>query len=97
MAQWINVFWNNSFVNPTRLPLLCRNSRAVALAEPGLTAGWLAVRRNAGKFQIFKIRCRSNFYTFCCVQQCYSVIRAIGMHFSWYFQRKSVLRWLLEV
>ena len=42
MAQWINVFRNNSFVNPTRLPLLCRNSRAVALAEPGLTAGWQA-------------------------------------------------------
>ena len=42
MAQWINVFRNNSFVNPTRLPLLCRNSRAVALAEPGPTAGWLA-------------------------------------------------------
>ena len=42
MAQWINVFWNNSFVNPTRLPLLSRNSRAVALAEPSLTAGWLA-------------------------------------------------------
>ena len=42
MAQWINVLWNNSFENPTRLPLLCRNSRAVALAEPGLTAGWLA-------------------------------------------------------
>ena len=41
MAQWINVFWNNSFVNPTQLPLLCRNSRAVALAEPGFTAGWL--------------------------------------------------------
>ena len=42
MAQWINVLRNNSFVNPTRLPLLCRNSRAVALAEPGLTAGRLA-------------------------------------------------------
>ena len=42
MAQWINVLWNNSFVNPTRLPLLGRNSRALALAEPGLTAGWLA-------------------------------------------------------
>ena len=54
MAQWINVLRNNSFVNPTRLPLLCRSSRAVALAEPGLTAGWLADRRNAGKFQIFK-------------------------------------------
>ena len=71
MAQWINVFRNNSFVNPTRLPLLCRNSRAVALAEPGLTAGWLAGRladrRNPGKFQIFKIHYRSNFFTFCCV------------------------------
>ena len=44
MAQWINVLRNNSFVNPRRLPLLCRNSRAVALAEPGLwqAAGWLA-------------------------------------------------------
>ena len=75
MAQWINVFRNNSFVNPTRLPLLCRNSRAVALAEPGVTAGWqagwlagwLADRRNPGKSQIFKIHYRSNFYTFCCV------------------------------
>ena len=67
MAQWINIFRNNSFVNPTRLPLLCRNSRAIALVEPGLTAGWLADRRNAGKFQTFKIHYRSNFYTFCCV------------------------------
>ena len=50
MAQWINVLRNNSFVNPTRLPLLCRNFRAVALAEPGLIAGWLAGRQNAGKF-----------------------------------------------
>ena len=41
MVQWINVLQNNSFVNPMRLPLLCRNSRAVALAKPGLTAGWL--------------------------------------------------------
>ena len=52
-----------------QLPLLCRNFRAVALAEPGLTAGWLAGwlagrlagRRNAGKFRIFKIHYRSNF------------------------------------
>ena len=42
MAHWINVFQNNSFVNPMQLPLLCRNSRAVALAQLGLTAGWLA-------------------------------------------------------
>ena len=42
MAQWINDLQNNSFVNPTRLPLLCRNSEAVALAEPGLITGWQA-------------------------------------------------------
>ena len=42
MAQWIYILQNNNFINPTRLPLLCRNSRAVALAELGLTAGWLA-------------------------------------------------------
>ena len=30
------------FRNPMQLPLLRRNSRAVALAEQGLTAGWLA-------------------------------------------------------
>ena len=41
MAQWINVLQNNSFVNPMRLPLLRRNSRAVALAA-GRLAGWLA-------------------------------------------------------
>ena len=42
MVQWINVLQNNSFVNPTQLPLLCRNFRTIALAEPDLTAGWLA-------------------------------------------------------
>ena len=42
MAHWINVLRNNSFINPMQLPLLCRNSRAVALAQLGLTAGWLA-------------------------------------------------------
>ena len=47
MVQWINVLLNNIFVN---LPLLCRNSRAIALARPGLTAGWLAGRQNGGKF-----------------------------------------------
>ena len=74
MAHWMNILWNNSFVNPMQLPL-CRNSRAVALTKPGLTADWLAGRlsrlagwlaggQNAGKFQIFKIRCRSNFAAF---------------------------------
>ena len=42
MVQWINILQNNSFINPMRLPLLCRNSRAIALAEPDLMVGWLA-------------------------------------------------------
>ena len=65
MAQWINVVRNNSFINPMQLPLLCRNFRAVALAEPGLMAGWLAGwlvdRQNSGKFQISKNHYRLNF------------------------------------
>ena len=39
MAQWINVLRNNSFVNPTRLPLLCEKTGALSIVEPGLTAG----------------------------------------------------------
>ena len=42
MVQWINVIQNNSFLNPTRLPLLCRNSRTITLMEHGLMASWLA-------------------------------------------------------
>ena len=52
MAQWINVLWNNSFVNPMQLPLLCRNSRAVALAHRVLR--WQSGRRNAATFRDFK-------------------------------------------
>ena len=39
MAQWINVFRNNSFINPMRLPLLCEKTGALAIVEPGLMAG----------------------------------------------------------
>ena len=42
MAQWTNVLWNNSFVNPTSLSLPCRNAGAIHLAQPGLTASWVA-------------------------------------------------------
>ena len=42
MAQWINVLQNNSFVNWTLLPLLCEKTGALAIVEPGLTAGWQA-------------------------------------------------------
>ena len=29
MAQWVNCLWNNSFVNPPLLPLLCKISGAL--------------------------------------------------------------------
>ena len=39
MMLWINSLQNNSFVNPMRLPLLCKKTGALAIVEPGLTAG----------------------------------------------------------
>ena len=42
MAQWVNRLRNNIFVNAPPLPLLCEISGALHLAQPGLTAGWLA-------------------------------------------------------
>ena len=39
MAQWVNRFRNNIFVNPPPLPLLCEISGALHLAQPGLTVG----------------------------------------------------------
>ena len=45
MAHWINVLQINGFVNPTRLPLLREKTGALAIVEPGLTAGRQAVRQ----------------------------------------------------
>ena len=39
MAQWVNALRNNSFVNLTRLPFLCEKTGALAIVEPGFTAG----------------------------------------------------------
>ena len=59
MAQWVNRLRNKIFINPPPLPLSCEISGALHLAQPGLTAGWqagsrLAGRRNTGKFQNFR-------------------------------------------
>ena len=40
MAQWVNHLWNNIFVNPLPLPLLCEISGALHLAQLGLRAAW---------------------------------------------------------
>ena len=45
MVQWINVLRNDSFVNPMRIPLLCERTGALAIVEPGLTAGRKAIRQ----------------------------------------------------
>ena len=37
MVQWINVHWNNSFINLMWLPLLYKYSGAIHLEQPGLT------------------------------------------------------------
>ena len=48
MAQWVNHFWNNIFVNLPPLPLLCEISGALLAPTPSATgsygrlAGWLA-------------------------------------------------------
>ena len=53
MAQWMNLHWNNSFVNRTQLPLLCEKFGAILLVLVSLTAGRQTVRRNTGRFEIF--------------------------------------------
>ena len=61
MAQWVNRLRNKIFVNPPPLPLLCEISGALHLAQPGLTAGWLAGW--LVNFEIFKVGCRSKYST----------------------------------
>ena len=48
MAQWINLNRNNSFINWTRLPLLCEKSGVILLVLVGLTAGRLASGQAGG-------------------------------------------------
>ena len=66
MAQWVNHLWNNIFINPPPLPLLCEISGALHLAQPGLMAGRQAdeIQMN---FEIFKIGCRLKYSTCCFV------------------------------
>ena len=55
MAQWINFLRNSSFINLTRLPLLCEKTGALAIVEPGLMAGRSA-RRPLGRRNCYKVR-----------------------------------------
>ena len=42
MVQWTNLQRIEKFENRTRLYITCEKSGGLYLAEPGLTAGWLA-------------------------------------------------------
>ena len=57
MAQWMNLQRIEKFVNGTRLYITCEKSGGLHLAEPGLTAGWLADEIWA-RFEILKACCR---------------------------------------
>ncbi len=56
MAQWVNRLRNKIFVNTPPLPLLCEISGALHLAQPDLTAGWLAVRREGSPTKRLRVR-----------------------------------------
>ena len=49
MAQWTDLQWIEKFVNQMQLYATCEKSGGLHLAEPGLTAGWLAGRQNFGE------------------------------------------------
>ena len=62
MVQWVNCLWNNIFINPLPLPLLCEISGALHLVQPVLMAGWQADEIQVN-FEIFKVGCRSKYST----------------------------------
>ena len=58
MAQWMNLQRIEKFVNWMRLYITCEKSGGLHLAEPGLTAGWLA-DEIWPRLEILKASCRS--------------------------------------
>ena len=96
MVQWVNHLRNNIFVNPPPLPLLCEISGALHLAQPGLTAGRQADKIQVN-FEIFKIGCRPKYSTCRFVLPRYSIIIALPMHSSRFFQVKPIGRLFYEV
>ena len=60
MAQWMNLHRNNSFVNWTRLPLLCEKFGAILLVLVGLMAGRQAGQQSDEIMVDFEIFYRSH-------------------------------------
>ena len=73
-----------------QLPLLCRNSRAIALVEPaGWLAGCLTGRQNASKFQILKFIVDQIFKLFAVFNKVTSSLEQYEC-LSWYSPQKPV-------
>ena len=54
MAQWINIHWNNNFVNPTLLQFLCKVS---GMHTPSTTGSYSRLTgRQADKMQVVKFQ-----------------------------------------
>ena len=66
MAQWMNLQRMEKFVNGMRLYITCEKSGGLHLAEPGLTAGWLADEIWV-RLEILKACCTSKISIFCLV------------------------------
>ena len=64
MAQWRNLQRIEKFENRTRLYITCGKSVGLYLAEPGLTAGWLAGRRNLGEASDFQCLLQIEIFNF---------------------------------
>ena len=67
MAQWVNCLWNNIFVNPQPLSLLCEISGALHLALLGLMGGADKILVN---FENFRIHYRSRYSSFALFNKC---------------------------
>ena len=63
MAEWMNLQQIKKLVNGTRLYITCEKSGGLHLAEPGLTAGWLADEIWA-RLEILKAYCRWKYSIF---------------------------------
>ena len=67
MMQWMNLHRNNSFINRTRLPLLCEKSGTILLVLVGLMAGRLAVRQASSQMKYWEISKFLKFSTDCTI------------------------------
>ena len=64
MAQWTNLQRIEKFENRTRLYITCGKSGGLYLAEPGLTAGRQAGRRNLGEARDFQCLLQIEIFNF---------------------------------